>query len=425
MRLAQDEQAMLDGREGLARQKAMELLIKYGDALGADKFIDVDNVYILSGLFSYADIFKSVDADDVASEYFLDSSERVVVDRVKAFTTNHLFTIDLDNDHWRLVKAPKILHDLEVQTQKYCKRIGVNMTGTCTPYQTGNVPVFGEHIVWVESSAIAYANAVIGARTNIEGLESSFASALTGKTPYWGFHLDENRIGNILVEVDNVDLASVMEYEMLAYYVGGLIGLDIPIYTNLRKTPNADMLKGFSAAGASSGSIEMYHVVGVTPEAHTVEEATGRQKPKMTVSYGKEQRRETYEKLNAAKNDNVDIVAIGCPHYSMRQVAAVARLLEGKKVNGNTMLLIYTAKQIATVADRNGYTDVIKKAGGHLLIDSCPLNIYVPTTNVVATDAAKIAHYLPGEREFDNVWYGSMEDCIQAAITGRWKGELK
>jgi len=424
MKLTRDELEMLDGKQGLPTQKAMELLVKYGDALGAEKFIDVDNVYVLSGLFNHAGIFKSIDPDDVASEYFLDSSERVVVDRVKAFTTNHLFTIDLDNDHWRLVQAPQILHDLIEQTQKYLKRIGVNMTGTCTPYQTGNAPVFGEHIAWVESSAIAYANAVLGARTNIEGIESAFAAALTCKTPYWGFHLDENRIGNVLVNVE-VELDSVMDYDLLGYYVGSVIGSDIPVYANIRKTPNADMLKTFCAAGASSGGIELYHIVGVTPEAHSLEEATGKNKLQRVINYGVAQRKETYQRLNISRDDNVDIVAIGCPHYSIRQVAEVARLLEGKKVHENTMLLVYTAKQIATVAHRNGYTDVIRNAGGHLVVDSCPLMNYHANTSVIATDAAKISHYYPGLRGFNNVWYGSMADCIQAATSGKWKGEFR
>jgi predicted aconitase len=165
----------------------MGLLVKYGNALGAPALIGVDNVFILSGLFTYTDVFKQpIDIDDIASEYFLDSQQRLVVDRVKACTTNHLFTIDLAHGHADLVKVPRILQELIAATQQYCKRIGISITGTCTPYQCGNTTVFGEHVAWAESSAISYANAVLGARTNIEGLESSFAAALTGKTPLWG-----------------------------------------------------------------------------------------------------------------------------------------------------------------------------------------------------------------------------------------------
>jgi hypothetical protein len=212
---------------------------------------------------------------------------------------------------------------------------------------------------------------------------------------------------------------------MFAYYVGSVVGLDIPVYADLGTRPRADMLKGFSAAGASSGGIEMYHVVGVTPEARTLEEATGGGKPARTIHYGRSERRSVYERLNACRTDEVDVVAIGCPHYSMRQVAQVATLLGGRKVHDNVMFLVYTAKQIETVGRRNGYVDAIEAAGGHVLVDSCPLNIYLPKQRVIATDAAKIAHYYPGLKGYRNIWYGSVGECVEAAVTGRWKGELQ
>ena len=428
MKLKTDEQGMLDGKEGPVRQKAMELLVKYGDALGAEEFVDVDNVFILSGLFGYTDVFKQpIDIDAIASEYFMDSRERLVVDNVKAYTTNHLFTIDLARGHADLVKAPKILQDLIAATQQYCKRIGISVTGTCTPYQCGNAPVFGEHVAWVESSAISYANAVLGARTNIEGLESSFSAALTGKTPLWGFHLDENRKGTTLVQADEtaINLESIMEYELMGCHVGRTVGTEIPIYPRGKRHPNADMLKGLCSTGASCGGIEMYHMVGVTPEAHTFEEATGGLPPTQTVHYGARERRECYDRLNTSSTDHVDVVAIGCPHYSIRQMAQLARMLEGKTVNENTLLLVYTAKSIEAVAERSGYTDVIEAAGGHILVDSCPINTYFPTSTVMATDAAKITYYLGGMKGYENVWYGDMQDCVNAALTGQWRGELK
>jgi len=428
MKIKPDEQRMLEGKEGLARQKAMELLVKYGDALGAEEFVDVDNVFILSGLFSYTDVFeKDIDIDAIASEYFLDSREKLVVDNVKAYTTNHLFTIDLAQGHADLVRAPQVLKDLIAATQGYCKRVGISITGTCTPYQCGNTPVFGEHVAWVESSAISYANAVIGARTNIEGLESSFSAALTGKTPLWGFHFDENRWGTVLVDMDSetISLETVMEYELLGCHVGRQVGTEIPIYPRSPIHPNADMLKGLCATGASCGGVEMYHIVGVTPEAHTLEEATGGRKVTRTVSYGAQERRECYERLNTSRKQDVDVVTIGCPHYSIRQMAQLARLLDGKRVNDNTLLLVYTAKAIEAVAERSGYNDIIKAAGGHILVDSCPINIYFPTSSVVATDAAKITYYMTGLRGFEDVWYGSMQDCVNAAITGKWEGELR
>lgn len=424
MRLTRAEQEMLEGREGLARQKAMELLVMYGDALGAERFVDTNNV-LVAGVFPYEEhevIANGRDVDDVASEFLLDSSEKVVVDRVKAFTVSHMFDIDLDQ--WQVVGASEGVRNTVAQVQMYNKRIGVHLTGTCTPYQCGVVPVFREHCSWMESSAVAYANSVIGARTNINGMESAFASALTGKTPYWGLHLDENRLATTQVNV-SLDLDNIMECNLLGYYTGGVVGLDIPVYTNVKGPLDMTMFMALCATGASSGSVVMFHVVGVTPEARTLEEATGNRKPKTIIHYGKEERRKTYERLNQARSRDVDIVAAGCPHYTLRQIERVARLLEGKKVHGNTLFLIFTARQIRAVADRTGYTDIITKAGAHLLVDGCPLHVNLPVSNSVATDSARADHYLPGVRGYDSIWFGTTEDCVQAAITGRWSGELK
>jgi predicted aconitase len=186
------------------------------------------------------------------------------------------------------------------------------------------------------------------------------------------------------------------------------------------------MIKGLNSAGASSGGIMMYHIVGVTPEATTLETAFGGNKPEETITYGDAERRQTYERLNSAADNNVDLVNIGCPHYSLQQLRDVAHLLDGKKIHENVGLWIWTAHQLKSIADRNGFTEIIEKAGGHLMTDSCPLNtnLFPKGTKVVATDSAKHAHYAPAIGGVD-VLFGTMEDCIHAAVTGRWMGELK
>jgi len=170
----------------------------------------------------------------------------------------------------------------------------------------------------------------------------------------------------------------------------------------------------------------MYHLIGVTPEAPTREAAFGGNKPKGTLTYGKKERRETYEKLNCARDGKVNLVNIGCPHYSLEQLKNVAKLVDGKRVHKDVNLWIWTAHQLKSIADRNGYTDVIQKAGGHLMTDSCPLNtnLFPKGAKVVATDSAKHAHYAPAIGGVD-VWFGTMEECIDAAVSGTWRGELK
>ena len=419
MKLNRDEQDMLNGKEGLASQKAMELLIKYGDALGAEQFVDTNNVAVVAGLFFFPELVKkvipSLDPDAIASKFLLDSDELVVLDRVKAFTTNHIFTIN--KEYLKLQGRSQLVYDLAEKMEAYCKRVGINNIATCTPYLAGNIPLKGEHCAWTESSAIPFANAVAGARTNIEGWQSSFASAITGKTPLWGMHLDENRLGDTVVDVE-VDLDRVMEWGLMGYYIGKRVGPHIPIFTNIKQIPNLGMLMAFNAG--ISGNIIMYHIIGVTPEAHTLEMATGNRKVSESIKYGKEQRKEAYIKLNRSKKENVDIIIMGCPHYSIEQISSLARMLEGKKLYDSTALYVTTCRQTKTLADRNGYTDIIHKAGGLVLDDTCGLEFHHDMSKVIATDSAKQANYLPVE----NVWYGSAEDCVKAAITGKWEGKI-
>lgn len=426
MKLAPDEQEMLEGKQGKARQKAMELLTKFGDALGAEKFVNTDNVLVNAGLVNYTEAIPEppIDMDAVASEYYLDSRERVIIDRVRAFTVNHIYAVDADK--WELTNSPRKLLAYREAIIAFARRIGIKVSGSCTPYQWGNVPVFGEHCAWVESHAVAYINSVLGARANLEGLESAWSAAVTGKTLYWGRHLDENRFATLVVNVE-ADPVDVLDWGTMGYWVGAHAGLYTPVFVNVKKSPNMSMLMALSAAGATSGTIDMFHIVGMTPEAPTLERALGSKKAKGTIHYGKKERQEAYARLNSGKDLNVDVVSVGCPHLTLWQLGQIASQLEDKKVHQGTLLLIHTAKALKTIADRSGYTETIEKAGGHLIVDSCPLNIYRPDVDTIATDAVKAAHYLSVLQipKTIKTWYGSTEDCILAAITGKWKGELK
>jgi len=424
VKLTRDENQMLEGKHGRAKQRAMEILIQYAEALGAERFVNTNNVHLLIGFHPYPEMVTITDADELASKFLLDTDDKIVVDYVETFNTTHIFAVDLER--WKLMGAPESLHQLMESIRKYCIRTGISLTSTCTPYQVGNIPTRDEHCAWTESSAVPFCNAVLGARTNTETAHSAFSIALTGKVPLSGFHLNQNRLGNLLINVE-VSVNSVMDWYLLGYYAGEHSQINVPVLElNHAKSPNISMLKGFNAAGASSGGIMMYHIVGITPEAPTAEAAFGDNKIQKTLNYCNIDRRKTYETLNTANDSNVDVINIGCPHYSLEQLRDVARLLDGKKVHANVTLWIWTAHQLKDVADRNGYTDVILKAGGQLMTDTCPLNtnLFPPGTKVVATDSAKQAHYTPAITGF-KAWFGTMEDCIESAITGKWRGELK
>ena len=287
------------------------------------------------------------------------------------------------------------------------------------------MPTRGEHCAWMESSAVIYCNSVLGARTNTEGRESTGAAMLTGKIPYWGYHLDANRRGTHLVEL-GIEVATTFEWGMLGYYIGEIVQERVPVVTGVRQVPNLQRLKHFGAAASSSGGVEMYHLVGVTPEANSTEQAFGGNRPAATLRYGAVERQATWEKLNSTARDrDVDYVMLGCPHYNLEQIWEACRLLEGRRVHENTELWIFTPRAIKAVADQNGYTKIIEDAGAYLMSDSCSaMSRAMPKgTRVAALDSAKHAHYLPAIMGVQ-AWFGTTADCIDAACTGKWDGRL-
>ena len=423
MRLTDEEQAMFAGDRGPAKAKAMDLLVRYGEALGAERLIETNNV---AGAFNASTPSVSSLAkkgfDAVYSELNLDSAEIVEIPRM-AVNTCQLIT-GIDNENWKLQGISEDLVRQQQAGEAFFGQRGINMLATCTPYQVGNVPVKGEHCAWMESSAVVYCNSVLGARTNTEGKESTGAAALTGRIPYWGYHLDENRRGTHRVEV-GCDVGDIMEWGLLGYWLGELVQENIPVITGNVRQPSMIELKHFGAAAASSGGVEMYHIPGVTPEAPSVEAAFGGNRVHETLHYGSAERRLAYDHLNCATERAVDFVMLGCPHNAIEQVWLIASLLEGKTISANTQLWVHTPRAIREVADRNGYTKMITDAGGFVMSDTCPaISRHVPAgTRTVATDSAKQAHYLPAITGLP-VWFGSVRDCVDAAITGKWNGHL-
>jgi len=300
---------------------------------------------------------------------------------------------------------------------------GVEILKTCTPYLAGNVPAFGEHCAWMESSAVIYANSVLGARTNTEGRESTSAAMLTGKIPDWGLHRDQWRRGTHRVDV-RVPVASVMDWGMLGYYTGDVVQEHIPVLTGSMTVPEIVRLKHFGAAASSSGGVEMYHIAGVTPEAPDVATAFGGNHPVEVFEYGPAERRRVYDALNANASDPaVDYVMLGCPHAALEQIQEAAAMLAGRRLSANTRLWIFTSRAVRAEADAAGLTAVIQAAGGVVLTDTCSAfaQALPPGTKVAALDSAKQAHYLPAILGVQ-AWFGTTRECIEAAISGRWNG---
>jgi predicted aconitase len=412
---------MLDGAEGRAIQAAMDLLVRYGEALGAERLIETNNV-CGANIFGprHVRLARQASHDGVFAELSLDSPEPVDVPAVRAYACQLIGP--MDTRRWDVQGVSPDVHQAIMESESYSARHGIHLLNTCTPYQVGNVPVKGEICAWMESSAVVYINSVLGARTNCEGRESTAAAMLTRRIPHWGLHFDHNRYASHVVEVE-WPVTGMMDWGLLGYWVGEMVADGVPVLTGVRGVPRLVELKHFGAAASSSGGVELYHIPGVTPEARTAEEALGPGRPVATLKFGARERSAAYDHLNhTARERRVDLVMIGCPHASLDQIRDVCRLLEGRRVAAGTALWVFTPRALRAVADDNGYSEVLRAAGAVLMSDTCPAigQFLPPGARVVAMDSAKQAHYLPAIMGVQG-WFGSLERCVEAGVTGTWE----
>jgi predicted aconitase len=426
MRLTDEEKGMRDGSEGPAVAAAMNLLERYGTALDCARLCDVRNV---AGTMTQpspvkARLVAEGGWDKAFAVINLDCDDHLEIPdmRVPTCQLQHGFGADAGG----VVPYSAQMIELQGDAEAFYGRRGVSILATCTPYQVGNIPVRGEHCAWMESSAVIYANSVLGARTNCEGTASTGAASLTGKIPCWGNHLDQGRHGTHLIDV-RVRVDTFFDWGMLGYFTGGAVGEERPVVVGDIGRPDLAELKHFGAAAATSGGVELYHIPGITPEAPTLEAAFGPAPAPEAIGYGRQQRGAVYEDLNAqGTSADVDFVLLGCPHASVEQIGQAARALDGHRLSPGTELWIMVPRALKDVADRSGYTEIIERAGGKVLGDSCPaMSRAVPEgTRVFATDSAKQAHYLPAILGIE-AWFGTLGECVDAAVTGRWRGGLR
>lgn len=393
MHLTKEEERMLNGERGNATKKSMEILVALGEIYGADRLVDVASVQVAG--VSYDNL------GDAGLEYLSDLAKD---GQVKVLTMLNPAGMDLEN--WKNLGISGDFAKKQIEVVEAFRRMGITTSCTCTPYLIGNLPRFGEHIAWSESSAVAFANSVLGAKTNREGGPSALAAALTGKTPNYGMHLDENRQAQVTVDV-KAKLRTVPDFGALGYVIGNEIKNKIPFITGVKEA-SLEQLKSFSASIATYGGTALFHIKGVTPNK------TKRPKEKLTVTSA------DIEEALKAMNDETDIdfVSVGCPHASIRELARIAELLKGKKVKVETW--IATARPMKQLADMMGYTKSIEEAGAKFACDTCM--VVAPLKGrfkALATDSAKSCFYARGKNNF-KVKVGTIEECINAAVSGKW-----
>ncbi len=392
MYLSREEEGIYQGDQGETLRRMMQILVALGDIYGAERLVPVRSVQIAG--VSYKNI------GEAGLEWISDLRAQVVVPSI-------LNPAGMDLRRWEEMGISEEFAKKQQQTIEAYRRLGVTIDCTCTPYQIyDDLAGRGDHLAWSESSAVSYANSVIGACTNREGGPSALAAALVGKTALYGYHLNENRRPTHRVEV-TADLRG-SDYGALGFLVGGIVKDGVPIF-RLRGAgaPSVDELKALGAAMAASGSVALYYVEDVTPAPP----ATASEPDEM-ISLGRKEIDEVYAKYPGG---GADAVALGCPHCSLEELKTIARLLQGKKVQKE--LWVCTARKIAEA--HPDLVATIEDSGARVFCDTCM--VVSPATERFAkmmTCSGKALAYLPGLAGVQ-AGLGSLEECIDVVLGGQ------
>jgi predicted aconitase len=391
MYLTNAEEQILSGENGEVMERMFRLLVRLGEIYGADRMIPASSAQVAG--VSY----KSI--GDPGVEFLEDYAAKGATVKIVTF----LNPAGMDIEDWQKLNIPPSFAEKQLRIMDAFRKMGIVVSATCTPYLAGNLPRFREHVAWSESSAIAFSNSVIGARTNREGGPSALAAALCGVTPNYGLHLDENRKPQILVEVD-AKLEDSADFGALGYYVGRQVKNRIPYFKGI-KDGDTDQLKALGAAMAASGAVALYHVEDLTPEAHLMET-----KGLERLSVSDKDVNETFSKLSTGKEP--DIVILGCPHSSLKEIMMVSRKLEGKKLT--KPLWICTSRMVKETANRMGFTRTIETAGGKVVADTCMVVSPIEDMGykTTAVNSGKAANYLPGFCK-QNVIFGRLDSILE------------
>ncbi|RDE15163.1 MAG: hypothetical protein C4K47_03110 [Candidatus Thorarchaeota archaeon] len=392
LELKPEEKAMLEGRQGKATRKAMEIITLLGEIYGAKRLIPVSSVQI-----------AGVSYDNLGEPGLEFLSDMAVDGKARVLTTLNPAGMDLEEWQKHGINADFARNQQRV-IDAFAK-MGVMTTCTCTPYLVGNLPHFGEHVAWAESSAVCFANSVIGARTNREGGPSALAASLTGVTAEYGLHLDENRVAEVKYDV-RTRLKTTDDFGLLGQVIGERTKQAIPYITGISHATTEDLMS-FSASVATYGGVAMFHMEDITPRTTTVPE-----KVQIITQEDLSNARRALDDKDAV----IDFISIGCPHASIDEISHIANMLDGKRVKKGKTVWITTARPTKDLAVRMGYYDKIEKAGAFLVSDACcavaPLK---GRFTGLMTDSAKACFYARGKNKFKTE-IRTIDECIREAV---------
>jgi predicted aconitase len=386
----------------------MSILARMADVVGAREMIDITRAHI--------------DATIYVGDAGLEFAERLAALGGQVSVPSTLNVSGLDESHWQEWAVPPDWAAKAHRQMAAYQKMGTLPIWTCAPYQTEHAPRLGEQIAWGESNAIAFANSVLGARTERYPDYLDVAAAIAGRVPAVGLHLEENRGGQLVLDLGAIPEAVASRddfYPVLGHLVGKLASERIPVLAGLNARPTEDQLKALGAAAASSGSVALFHVVGTTPEAPTLEAALRGRSAEETIRVGLEELRAARRELETATGEELDLVVLGSPHFSFEEMKRLSPLLEGRERHPKVTFLVTTSRVMRDLAAAAGLLRTLEAFGGRVTVDTCILATPMLPKSVrrIMTNSGKYALYSPGLLGVE-VAYGSLEDCVSSAVAG-------
>lgn len=408
LQLSPQDKTMLYGEWGTAVQMAMRILTTMAQVYGANELLDIASAHIDGCLYH--------------GESGLEFAERLVAGgaQVRVPSTVNVGAIDLL--HPEHFQGSAQLANRATRLMQAYEQMGCQPIWTCAPYQVMHRPPLGAQIGWAESNAIVFANSVLGARTNRYGDFIDICMALTGRAPAVGLHLAENRRGQLLFRLDGLPERLLQEYVLfpvLGYLLGARAGSKIPVIDGLLPETSEDQLKALGAAAASSGAVAMFHAVGVTPEARTLDEAFQGQPPEQIIPITLADLRQALAALSTVEDGRVHVIALGSPHFSMAEFQTLMPLLEKYPIHPEVEFIVCTNRLALVGLQQRGWLDSLHAMGVRVVVDTCVVvtPIVRHSGGVLMTNSGKFAHYSPGNIGLEVV-FGSLEECVRSAGQG-------
>lgn len=414
IRLTEHDRALLDGRHGKASQMAMQIVLRMGELQGAEHLVDVTQAHIDGCIYT-----------GPASLRF---AEQLVQWGAKVRVPTTLNSISVDQRRWRELGIDPALGEPASALGDAYMAMGAQLSFTCAPYLLDTAPKAGEQIVWAESNAVVYANSVLGARTLKYPDYLDICIALTGRAPLTGCHLDAQRKARLQIELPALGELDDAFYPLLGYHIGALAGSRVPLVLGLEKRkPSLDDLKAFGAAFATTSAAPLFHIAGVTPEAIDPSQVLDAGTSIAVEKIRLKDLLSSWRELNSARDNRVDVVSLGNPHFSLSEFAHLARLCRGRQRHPDVVLAITCGRAVLEQAREAGHIAVIEAFGATLVTDTCWCMLGEPVIPLAAknlmTNSGKYAHYAPG-LVGRKVHFASLAECVDAACTATASGRL-